>query len=244
MSEAAPLDSTADAGRPAAADRPPLVRVQHIAKSYTDGKVTALVDVSLEIHRGEYLAIVGKSGSGKSTLLNMLGALDRPSSGEVYFQGQPLSQCADLDRFRSQHVGFVFQAFNLLPILTALENVQVPMFETGRSAGQRQARALELLEMVGIAHRARHLPKALSIGERQRVAIARALANDPPLLLADEPTGNLDSQTAEQIVALFERLHSERGTTLVLVTHDRDLARRAQRVLRMQDGRISSEAIA
>ncbi|HEY5312611.1 MAG TPA: ATP-binding cassette domain-containing protein, partial [Pirellulales bacterium] len=148
------------------------------------------------------------------------------------------------DRFRSQHLGFVFQAFNLLPILTAVENVQVPMFETNRSASQRQARAFELLELVGIAHRARHVPKALSIGERQRVAIARALANDPLLLLADEPTGNLDSQTAEQIIALFERLHAERGTTLVLVTHDRDLARRAQRVLRMQDGRISSEALA
>jgi putative ABC transport system ATP-binding protein len=242
MNEAAPTDSTADAGRATAADRPPLVRAEHLSKSYTDGQVTALEDVSLEIQSGDYLAIMGKSGSGKSTLLNMLGALDRPSSGEVYFQGQPLSQWADLDRFRSQHLGFVFQAFNLLPILTAIENVQIPMFETRRTATERQARALELLEMVGVAHRARHLPKELSIGERQRVAIARALANDPPLLLADEPTGNLDSQTAEQIIALFERLHARRGTTLVLVTHDRDLARRAQRVLRMQDGRISSEA--
>jgi putative ABC transport system ATP-binding protein len=242
MSDAAQTGPSARSGESSIAQRPPLIRAERLSKAYTDGKVTALEDVNLAIMQGEYLAIVGKSGSGKSTLLNMLGALDRPTSGEIYFQDQPLSQCKDLDRFRSRHLGFVFQSFYLLPILTAVENVQVPMFETGRSAAQRQSRAFELLEIVGMTHRAGHLPKQLSVGERQRVAIARALANDPMLLLADEPTGNLDSQTAEQVVELFDRLHRQRGMTLVLVTHDRDVARRAERALRMQDGHLSNEA--
>jgi ABC-type lipoprotein export system ATPase subunit len=220
-----------------------LLKAEHLCKSYTDGKVTAVADVNLTIHRGEYLAIIGKSGSGKSTLLNLLGALDRPDSGELYFEGQPLSKSADLDRFRSRNLGFVFQSFHLLPILSAVENVQVPMFETDWTARERRKRAMDLLEVVGMTHRATHLPKELSVGERQRVAIARSLANEPIILLADEPTGNLDTTTAMQIFELFERLHAERKMTLVLITHDLDLARRAERVVRMQDGHLKDEVM-
>ncbi len=233
----------AQADPPASAVSNVLMQAEHLCKSYTDGNVTAVADVNLTIHRGEYLAIIGKSGSGKSTLLNLLGALDRPDSGELYFEGHPLSKSADLDRFRSRNLGFVFQSFHLLPILTAVENVQVPMFETDWTASQRRHRALDLLEIVGMTHRVNHLPKKLSVGERQRVAIARSLANDPTLLLADEPTGNLDTTTAQQIFELFDRLHAERKMTLVLITHDLDLARRAGRVVRMQDGHLKDEVI-
>jgi ABC-type lipoprotein export system ATPase subunit len=226
-----PRTSTANSGEP-------LLQTSHLSKSYTDGKVTAVDDVSLTVHRGEYLAIIGKSGSGKSTLLNLLGTLDHPTSGEILFEGQPISQRRDLDSFRSKYLGFVFQSFYLLPILSAVENVQVPMFETDRRAAARRQRALELLEIVGMSHRADHLPKELSVGERQRVAIARALANEPIILMADEPTGNLDTNTARQIFELFDNLHHNQGMTIVLVTHDLDLARRAQRVVRMQDGHL------
>jgi putative ABC transport system ATP-binding protein len=220
-----------------------LLKAEHLCKSYTDGKVTAVADVNLTVHKGEYLAIIGKSGSGKSTLLNLLGALDRPDSGELYFEGQPLSKSADLDRFRSRNLGFVFQSFHLLPILTAVENVQVPMFETDWTAKERRKRAMELLDVVSMTHRANHLPKELSVGERQRVAIARSLANEPMILLADEPTGNLDTATALQIFDLFDRLHADRKMTLVLITHDLDLARRAERVVRMLDGHLKDEVI-
>ena len=159
--------------------------------------------------RGEYVAIMGPSGSGKSTLLNLLGALDLPTSGEIFFEEQALSSVTNLDKFRSQKLGFVFQSFYLLPILTALENVQVPMFEGPLSVSQRTKKARDLLELVGMGHRENHLPVKLSVGERQRVAIARALANDPVLLLADEPTGNLDSVSAEGIFNLFAELHRD-----------------------------------
>ncbi|MCS6851300.1 MAG: ABC transporter ATP-binding protein [Gemmataceae bacterium] len=215
-----------------------LVRSDHLCKTYPDGHVTALVDVNLRIGRGEYVAIMGPSGSGKSTLLNLLGALDRPTSGEIIFDGQPLSTLRDLDRFRAEKVGFVFQSFHLLPTLTALENVQIPMFEGRLSAAARARRAAALLDVVGMAHRLDHVPGQLSVGERQRVAIARALANDPVLLLADEPTGNLDSRTAADILALFDQLHREHGKTIVMVTHGQDVAERAQRILRMRDGRL------
>jgi putative ABC transport system ATP-binding protein len=219
----------------------PLLRTERLCKTYPDGQVHALADVTLSIARGEYLAIMGTSGCGKSTLLNLLGALDQPTGGEVFFEGQPLSAIADLDRFRSQKLGFVFQSFFLLPTLTALENVQIPMFEGPHNARQRAAKAKELLRLVGMQHRMDHRPGQLSVGERQRVAIARALANDPVLLLADEPTGNLDSKTAAEVLDLFANLHRDRGMTLVLVTHGQDVAQRAERILSMRDGRICAE---
>jgi putative ABC transport system ATP-binding protein len=220
-----------------------LLRTEHVSKLYPDGEVHAVEDVSISIRRGEYVAIMGPSGSGKSTLLNLLGALDLPTTGEIYFDGEPLSTIRNLDRFRSEKLGFVFQSFHLLPILTAAENVQVPMFEGRLGTMARMKKAMELLEIVGMMHRANHLPLKLSVGERQRVAIARALANDPILLLADEPTGNLDSHTAEEIFELFERLHQVNGMTIVLITHDPDLADRAQRIIRMQDGRLKSDGM-
>ncbi|MBX7168195.1 MAG: ABC transporter ATP-binding protein [Pirellulales bacterium] len=217
-----------------------LLAAQALSKRYPDGAVQALIDVDLAVAPGEYVAIMGPSGSGKSTLLNILGALDRPDAGEVYFEGQPLSQCENLDRFRAQKLGFVFQSFHLLPNLTAAENVQIPMFEGGLRRRERQTRAGELLGAVGLSHRAKHLPKHLSVGERQRVAIARALANRPRLLLADEPTGNLDSKNAAAVLDLLDDLNRRQGLTIVMVTHDETLAQRTSRVVRMRDGRIES----
>ena len=218
-----------------------LIRAEHVTKEYPDGHVHALVDVNVAVARGEYVAIMGPSGSGKSTLLNLLGALDQPTSGEVYFDGQALSNYARLDRLRAEKIGFVFQSFHLLPMLSALENVQIPLFESRLSPSERQARAAELLETVGIANRAGHLPSQLSGGERQRVAIARALANEPVLLLADEPTGNLDSQSGKEILDLFDRLHHERALTLIVISHSTEVADRARRVIRVRDGRIESD---
>jgi len=237
-------DAIRDETRPLGADsgqRLPLLCAEHVAKTYSDGDVHALVDVSLSIDRGEYVAIMGPSGSGKSTLLNLLGALDLPTSGEVYYQGQAFSRIRDLDHFRAQKVGFVFQSFYLLPVLTAVENVQVPMFEGPLGSRQRARKAAELLDIVGLSHRVNHMPQQLSVGERQRVAVARALANDPILLLADEPTGNLDSLAAEGIFTLFAQLHRERGVTIVLITHDDGFAHRAHRLVRMKDGQIVSD---
>src|SRR5688572_32476717 len=219
----------------------PLLRTERVSRLYPNGNVAALQEVSLEVARGQYLAIMGPSGSGKSTLLNLLGGLDRPDSGEVYFQGQPLSRMPSLDEFRARQVGFVFQSFLLLPTLTACENVQVPMFETPLAARARAAKAHELLAAVGMTHRSTHLPHRLSVGERQRVAIARALANDPPLLLADEPTGNLDSQSGAAVLELFDQLHRQRGVTLVVITHSHEVAARAERVVHLRDGRIVSK---
>jgi putative ABC transport system ATP-binding protein len=218
-----------------------LFRTEQLCKLYPDGQVHAVEDVNINICRGEYVAIMGPSGSGKSTLLNLLGALDRPTSGEVYFDGQPLSHVRNVDRMRSQTLGFVFQSFYLLPILTALENVQVPMFEGTLSAAARVARAKELLDLVGLSHRIHHMPQKLSVGERQRVAIARSLANEPIALLADEPTGNLDSVAAEGIFELFAQFHRQKGMTIVLITHDEEFGHRAQRIIRMQDGHVKSD---
>lgn len=220
----------------------PFIRCEHLNKVYPDGNVTAVVDVNLNIPKGEYVAIMGPSGCGKTSLLNLIGGLDRPDSGEVYFEGQPFSQMRDLDTVRSRHIGFVFQAFNLLPTLTAIENVQIPMFEGPMSAAERLEKAEELLTSTGVSHRRNHLPNKLSAGERQRVAIARALANDPVLLLADEPTGNLDSRTGEEVLVLFRRLHEERHMTLIVVTHSQDVAHQAQRIIRMRDGRIVEDS--
>ena len=204
-----------------------------------DEPVHAVRGVSLEIADGEYVAVVGPSGCGKSTLLNLVGAIDRPTAGQVEIAGRDVSRLRDAEatRFRLLHVGFVFQRFYLLPALSALENVVLPMAEAGVPRAERRARAAELLAYVGLAARARHRPSQLSGGEQQRVAIARALANRPRLLLADEPTGELDAATGAEVIALLGRLNAE-GTTVVVVTHDDELARAARRVVRMRDGRI------
>jgi putative ABC transport system ATP-binding protein len=222
--------------KPAASDV--VIEVRNVGREYTDGAVKALVDVSLQIRRGEYAAIMGPSGSGKSTLLNLLGALDRPTSGEIVFEGQPLSQLRDLDGFRAKKIGFVFQSFFLLPTLTAVENVQIPMFETSLTSKQRIEKARALLDAVGMGHRANHLPLKLSVGERQRVAIARSLANDPAVLLADEPTGNLDSKSGGEILKLFDELHQKHGMTLVVITHSQEVGERAERIIWIQDGHV------
>ena len=206
------------------------------------GPVTAVRDVSLQIAAGEHIAISGPSGCGKSTLLHMLGCVDTPSSGTLRFAEQDVVRLSDAARslLRLRHIGFVFQRFFLLPMLTAWENVELPLSEAGMAKRERRQRTEELLDYVGLAARAGHKPAQLSGGEMQRVAIARALANRPRLLLADEPTGELDRSTGEQIARLLDRVNAD-GTALVLVTHDPELADRAQRVLTMRDGRIESE---
>jgi putative ABC transport system ATP-binding protein len=217
---------------------PVLLRAENVGRTYSDGEVTALAGVNVEIRQSEYVAIMGPSGSGKSTLLNLLGTLDRPTSGELYFEEQPLSKLRDLDGFRARKIGFVFQSFYLLPTLTAVENVQIPMFETDLPVGERVKKAKALLDSVGMGHRVNHLPSQLSVGERQRVAIARSLANDPPLLLADEPTGNLDSRSGNDVLDLFDQLHRDRGKTLIVITHSEEVAERAERIIWIRDGRI------
>ena len=205
--------------------------------------VKALDGVTLQIHKGEVVAIVGPSGSGKSTLLNLIGALDRPSTGEVIVNGTPLSQVKNLDRFRGQTIGFIFQSHNLLPTLTARENIEVPMYELPLSGRKRRARANELLGLVGLAQRGNHLPNQLSGGERQRVAIARALANQPAIVLADEPTGTLDSKTTADIMGLLGQLNREQRVTLVIVTHNTEVAAAAQRVITIRDGKIQRDVL-
>ncbi|MBV8609110.1 MAG: ABC transporter ATP-binding protein [Singulisphaera sp.] len=218
-------------------DAGPLLKAEELTRIYPDGAVRALRGVSLAVAAGESVAVTGPSGCGKSTLLHLLGGLDRPTSGEVYFEGVPLG-ALDLDAFRARRIGFVFQSFHLLPTLSALENVQVPMFEGPWPRGERVARAVRLLDEVALAHRRDHIPSRLSVGERQRVAIARALANEPALLLADEPTGNLDSVAQAEVLELLGRLRRERSLTLVLVTHSPEVAAAADRVIKIRDGRI------
>ncbi len=216
-----------------------LLYAADLHKRYPDGQVRALNGVTLGVRERESVAIVGPSGCGKSTLLNLLGALDRPDAGDVFFRGQPLSACRDLDAFRARQIGFVFQSFFLLPSLTSRENVQVPMFEgPPRSPRERERKADELLELVGMAKRANHRPLQLSGGERQRVALARALANEPTLPLADEPTGNRDSDHAAHVLDLLTAMQHDRGLTLVVVTHSQEVADRADRVVKMRDGRV------
>ncbi len=222
-----------------------LLFASEVRKTYPDGRVQALNGVTLGVREAEHVAITGPSGCGKSTLLNLLGVLDRPDSGEVFFRGEALSTHRDLDRFRARQIGFVFQSFFLLPTLTARENVQVPMFEgLPLSARERAKKADELLELVGMAKRAGHRPMQLSVGERQRVALARSLANDPVLLLADEPTGNLDSENAVRVLDLLTTLQKERRLALLVVTHSNDVAERADRVVRMKDGKVIDDGIA
>jgi putative ABC transport system ATP-binding protein len=213
------------------------VVVEHVSRSFEDGRIAALVDVSFRVEPGEYVAITGPSGCGKSTLLNLIGALDRPSSGEILVGGE---RVAGLDgaRYRGSVVGFVFQFHNLIPTLTASENVQLAMFGHDLGRASRVSRAQALLAEVGLSERAGAYPPTLSGGERQRVAIARALANEPKLLLADEPTGALDSANGEQIVALLQSVREQRGRTVLLVTNDPDVAASADRILSIRDGRI------
>jgi putative ABC transport system ATP-binding protein len=219
-----------------------IVETRDLVKVYGDGaKVRALDGVDLGIAQGEFVAVMGPSGSGKSTLLNMIGALDRPTSGQVLVNGRDLTTVRDLDTFRARTVGFVFQLHNLIPTLNARENIEVPMMGQPVSRAQRQRRSKDLLERVGLGDRMRHLPNQLSGGERQRIAIARSLANEPALVLADEPTGNLDSHSGGEVISLMRRLNRELGTTFVIVTHDLAVARQTDRVLVMQDGRIVRE---
>jgi ABC-type lipoprotein export system ATPase subunit len=219
-----------------------IVELRGLVKVYGDGgQVRALDGLDGAVARGEFVSVMGPSGSGKSTLLNMVGALDRPSAGTVLVDGQDLAKVRDLDTFRARTVGFVFQMHNLIPTLTALENVEVPMMGQPGSRGRHRRRARELLDLVGLGRRQGHLPNQLSGGERQRVAVARALANQPALILADEPTGNLDSVSGAEVIGLIHALNHRLGTTVVLVTHDAAVARQADRILIMQDGRIVHE---
>jgi putative ABC transport system ATP-binding protein len=222
-----------------------IVEARSVSKVFpmAAGPVTALRGVSLRIERGEYIGVVGPSGCGKSTLLHVLGVVDVPSRGTVWFEDREIGSLSDAERsrLRLRQIGFVFQRFFLLPMLTAWENVELPQAEAGAPRDARRRRTSELLDYVGLAARADHRPSQLSGGEMQRVAIARALANRPRLLLADEPTGELDRATGEQIAALLDRVNAD-GTALVVVTHDEELAGRARRVLTMEDGRMQGEA--
>jgi putative ABC transport system ATP-binding protein len=219
-----------------------VVRTVDLTRRYEmgDADVDALRGIDLSIARGEFVALVGPSGSGKSTVLNLIGGLDRPTSGQVWINGTELSDSDEetLTRHRRQHVGFVFQSFNLLPRLTAVENVALPLMFSDVPEKERQARARALLERVGLGHRLSHRPSELSGGEQQRVAIARALVGQPALLLADEPTGNLDTKTGAEIMALLKKLNQEQGLTLVVVTHDPEVAAFADRVVKLRDGRV------
>ena len=232
-------------------DPEPMIHLEHVVKAF-DGKrrapgkgapgldVIALDDVTLHIPRGELVSIIGPSGSGKSTLLNLVGGLDRPSSGQIHVDGDALGGLSDdaLTKVRREKIGFIFQFFNLLPTLTALENVGLPLHLRGWPRARVEARAQELLTLVQLGHRVQHLPDELSGGERQRVAIARALSVYPPILLADEPTGNLDTRSGEDILTLIRDLHVRLGSTIVIVTHDLTVARSCERTIALRDGRL------
>lgn len=224
-------------------DRERVIIVRDLVKTYERGMIRALNGASLEVAKGEFVAVVGPSGCGKSTLLHLIAALDRPDGGRIEVNGRDLSRIENLSRYRAREVGLVFQLHNLLPTLTASENVQIPMFELGIGRRERRARAEHLLRLVGLESKERKRPTELSGGERQRVAVARALANDPPILLADEPTGSLDSEAGRRLLDLFEELRALRRLTVVLVTHDHTVAARADRIVRMLDGRVVGEEV-
>ncbi|MFN2317473.1 MAG: ABC transporter ATP-binding protein [Gemmatimonadales bacterium] len=219
--------------------------MREMRREYVMGveRVLALRGVSVEIRRNEYVAIMGPSGSGKSTLMNLIGCLDTPSGGEYWLNGQEVSRMSDdaLARVRNREIGFVFQTFNLLPRATALQNVELPLVYAGLASRERHARATQALERVGLGDRMTHRPNEMSGGQRQRVAIARALVNEPSILLADEPTGNLDSVTSEEIMRVFGLLH-EQGQTVILVTHEPDIAAHADRVIVLRDGLVASDS--
>ncbi len=227
--------------------RPPgalVIEIEDVTKLYKMGEETvhALLGVSIKVHRNEYLAVMGPSGSGKSTLMNMLGCLDTPTSGKYLFSGRNVSTMSDdeLADIRNREIGFVFQTFNLLPRSSSLANVELPLIYAGISPGERRARAQQTLTDVGLGDRMSHKPNELSGGQRQRVAIARALVNKPSIILADEPTGNLDSKTGEEIMQLLEDLYAQ-GNTIIVVTHEEDIARHARRIVRLRDGLIESD---
>lgn len=221
-----------------------VIHTHDLWKTYEMGteQVHALRGINIEIHKGEYVAIMGPSGSGKSTLMNLIGCLDTPSKGLYYLAGRLVSELDDdeLAYIRNKEIGFVFQTFNLLPRATSLHNVELPLIYNGTPAEERLGRAKKALEQVDLAERMHHRPNELSGGQRQRVAIARALVNQPSILLADEPTGNLDSQTGEEIMNLFARLH-EQSNTIILVTHELDIAARAHRIIRLRDGKVEKD---
>lgn len=223
-----------------------VMRTIDIGRSYVMGEETihALKSVSITVNRGEYVAFMGPSGSGKSTLMNIVGCLDTPSKGEYILNGKNVSQMSEdeLAEIRNKEIGFVFQTFNLLPRSTALDNVALPLIYAGYSKSEREEKAFEALKNVGLANRAKHKPNELSGGQRQRVAIARALVNDPSIILADEPTGNLDSKTSHEIMDLFDQLH-QKGNTIIMVTHEEDIANYAHRIIRLRDGLVESDKI-
>lgn len=218
----------------------PILEVRGLKKSYDEGQIEALRGVDLSIAPGDFVSISGPSGSGKSTLLQLIGGLDTPTSGEVLFNNAVLGSSIDLDSYRSDHVGFIFQAFHLLPTLRAIENVQVPMLAMKRDGHDRAQRAEALLCKMGLKHRMRQYPNQLSAGERQRVAIARALANNPSILLADEPTGNLDSANSALVMEILIGIQKEHGMTLIVVTHENEIANSAARHIRIRDGKVES----
>jgi len=214
-----------------------IINVKNLVKTFEQGQVKALNGVNLEVSEGEFIAIMGPSGCGKSTLLHILGALERPTSGETIVDEIDICKVKNLDNFRARKIGFVFQMHNLIPVLTALENVQMPMFELKLSSKERTERAEKLLKLVGLEDRQNFIPPKLSGGQRQKVAIARALANDPRILLVDEPTGNLDSASGHEVIRIFQKLNEDRRT-IVLVTHDKEIAEHASVIYHMKDGRI------
>ncbi|MCB1058971.1 MAG: ABC transporter ATP-binding protein [Calditrichaeota bacterium] len=221
-----------------------MIDIQDMRKIYDLGtvKVEALRGVDLEIRENDYVAIMGPSGSGKSTLMNLIGCLDTPTTGEYYLAGERVGGLSDrqLAEIRNRRIGFVFQTFNLLPRASALQNVELPLVYAGESPSERRRRAKEALEAVGLGDRMKHKPNEMSGGQRQRVAIARALVTNPSIILADEPTGNLDSKTGEEIMLLFEKIY-ENGNTIILVTHEEDIARNARRIVRLRDGLVESD---
>jgi putative ABC transport system ATP-binding protein len=223
----------------------PVVELRQVSKIYKmdEVEVKALDCVDMKVEKGEFVAIIGPSGSGKSTLLHMIGLLDRPTNGKVFLDRIDVSKLSDneLARLRGNKIGFVFQFFNLYPILTALENIELPMIISEKDKTERRKRALELLKIVGLEKRAEHLPSQLSGGERQRVAIARALANNPSLILADEPTGNLDSKSGKEIIELLDKLQEEEGKTIIMVTHNLNIGKYAERLIYLKDGKIIKE---
>lgn len=217
-----------------------IVEIKNLKKSFDHGKIIALNGLDLEIKEGEFVSIIGPSGSGKSTLLNMIGALDKADAGNINVSGIDLIRNNDLSDFRSQEIGFIFQLHNLIPNLTVLENVEIPMFESKISGKERRKRALELLDYVGLSDKINRKPTELSGGERQRVAIARALANRPSIILADEPTGSLDSKTGQMILKRLKELHEKENVTLIMVTHDMNVASLADRTIEVLDGQVQN----
>ncbi len=220
----------------------PIIRVENLSKIYGSGKiqVAALCNVNLSVNKGEFIAIMGASGSGKSTFMNIIGCLDRPTEGSYYLEGIDIKEKTqdELSKIRNQKIGFVFQSFNLIPRTSTVKNVEIPMIYAKMGLEERRRRALALLEKVELSDRGHHLPSELSGGQKQRVAIARALANDPPIILADEPTGNLDSHSSQEIMKIFTELNKKDGNSILIVTHERDIAEFTDRIVTFKDGNI------